>query len=187
MRNVIYFLLICLCIGCYEKHKYLKRDSPDYIRLIKKINGIQLDNTVGVNSLQKDVIYKKNQNHRELYLDTIQSFLRDSMNYIIRDVKVKLKSIELVYNDTSQFIQGAFEDHELNEYWFSIKANPTIDSTKGEVDFFAFVKKMPEGVDTSLSFFFLGDISWKYTSGVSIHCIPFPNKYNFDKKTDTLP
>lgn len=170
MTAGLLLLISCNQIGDNEKEN---SDQTIIDTLLKKYY-------TSYNSLPNDA---QKIDYKKKYLDTIRTYLSDTLKYKIGTFKVHVKSISNsgdMFSDikgfTAEFTNNGNTfytefDYKKNEYDNKIKANPV----------YLLVKNLKEGTDTTLSFYYYGDLEWDniYTGKLKIDAIPVGKDFDF--------
>lgn len=120
---------------------------------------------------------------RNAFLDTINTFLQDSLKSRLRNCKVQMTNMEArPFRDIIAFT-ASFKDSMSNQYWMELDYPGDQEETMYRNTSYKLINKMPLNIDTVLSFSYLGDVEWidiSYANQLKIRILPFHKDFNFD-------
>jgi len=164
-------MLSATLFGCSNNQfqQAIKENTIDSLLSIYNRRSGQLPNEL------QQVEYKKK------FLDTINSVLKDSLNFDMGNILVTSDVMAINKNFGVTAFIATFSDRHHNEYNFELDYPLTDDTSVTKNSNYNFLKNIPSHADTMLHFFYLGSVDWKdNTNTLSITAVPFGPNFNLD-------
>ena len=176
MRYISLILFISCLVACQEKdnaptyspaQSWLMNKQAEYDKIIYR----------SANSLAKAAT-------KDSFLKVVNNYFADSLQFILRNFRVKTVAVRTSQILNIHALTAEFTDQHMNEFWMEFDY-PLTDQGKKDMEnnpAYKFSRGLEEKKDTTISFFYMGDIKWDYIydDRFRIQVVPFHKDYNFD-------
>ena len=148
------FALINIFVSC-------QNSSPEPVKQKTVVDSL-LDHYFDISIPMPNEMQK--EEFKEKYIDTIHSYFKDSLNYLIGNIKVKIKEISNRDFGGMKAFYVVAEDANENEYYYEYDYQLKDSSKLRTNPVYKTMKDIPEYTDTTLFMFYLGSTKWGISS-----------------------